>query len=315
MKTKKLSIFLCLVMVATVFAVSMPGGVGGEYTSPEGLISYWKLDETSGTNAKDSVGDNHGTLINGPVWTAGQVNGGLYFDGSNDYVNVGLLPITPSWTIEVWAMPDLALGTGEKEILSGGLVNDFEVPGGVFKIYVSGWLSSGVTLQSGNWYHLSATYDGTTLKLFINGEEKASTVRSISSPGGYTYLGRFMGGNHFYGGLIDEVAIWDRALTLDEINNHYINGLVGDSYVNLPMMAVQELFDEFQELSLPQGTENSLLSKLDAALNCLDNGNDNAAINILNAFKNSVEAQREKKITAEQADYLIEAADDILATI
>ena len=75
------------------------------------------------------------------------------------------------------------------------------------------------------------------------------------------------------------------------------------------------MFENLQDLNLPQGTENSLLSKLDAALNCLDNGNDNAAINILNAFKNSIEEQRNKKITTDQADMLIGAADDILGTI
>ena len=58
------------------------GGSGG------GLIAHWKLDETSGTTAVDSEGGHDGTLVNGPVWTAGQDNGALSIDGSNDYVDL-----------------------------------------------------------------------------------------------------------------------------------------------------------------------------------------------------------------------------------
>lgn len=53
---------------------------------PSGMISYWMLDESSGTNAEDSFDSNNGTLINGPAWTTGKVYGRLLFDGTNDYV-------------------------------------------------------------------------------------------------------------------------------------------------------------------------------------------------------------------------------------
>jgi hypothetical protein len=151
----------------------------------------------------------------------------LEFDGQNDYViaNIG---ITPKWTMMAWVKADLTKGSGGTEILSGALVNDFVVPGGLFKVYVNGWLSSGVTLTTGIWYHLSATYDGTTLRLFINGEEKASDVRNIWSPGGPLYMGRYFGGNHFYGGIIDDVRIYNRALSAEEIRDTMHIKLNGD---------------------------------------------------------------------------------------
>jgi hypothetical protein len=163
--------------------------------------------------------------MNGPQWTTGQMGRALSFDGVDDYVSANI-GTTPEWTMMVWVNPDLTKGSGEREILSGALVNDFEIPDGVFKVYVNGWLSSGVTLTSGIWYHLSATYDGTTLRLLINGEEKASDVRNIWSPGGPLYMGRWFDGNHFYGGLIDDVRIYDRALSAEEILQLYGEGSV-----------------------------------------------------------------------------------------
>ena len=83
---------VCVVIVAFVFA----------QVYPLGMISYWKFDDVSGTTASDSVDTNDGTLVNGPVWTSGQVGGALSFDGFDDYVTVpsnGLSsnPMTISW--------------------------------------------------------------------------------------------------------------------------------------------------------------------------------------------------------------------------
>jgi hypothetical protein len=53
------------------------------------LFSHWKLDEGAGTIAHDSAGSNHGMLFNGPVWTTGQINGALSFNGTTDYIDTG----------------------------------------------------------------------------------------------------------------------------------------------------------------------------------------------------------------------------------
>jgi hypothetical protein len=86
-------------------------------------------------------------------------------------------------------------------------------------------------------------------------------------------------------------------------------------FVNSPSEATQDLISDVEGLDLPEGTENSLTSKLEAAINSLDKGRENAAINQLSAFINQVEAQRGKKITDEQADELIAAAQGIIDSI
>ena len=70
-----------------------------------GLIAHWKLDEGSGAVAYDSAGTNDGTLINGPTWTTGIIDGALDFDGVDDYVDVGndsSLMTTGDLTIIAW---------------------------------------------------------------------------------------------------------------------------------------------------------------------------------------------------------------------
>ena len=68
-------------------------------------MAYWRLDETSGTTAADSSGNNHpATLVNGPTFTAGKINNGLSLDGINDYADLGNVGLSAG-TLSLWAKP------------------------------------------------------------------------------------------------------------------------------------------------------------------------------------------------------------------
>ena len=82
-----------------------------------------------------------------------------------------------------------------------------------------------------------------------------------------------------------------------------------------PAEATEDLAEAVEDADLPRGTENSLTSSLDAAISSLDSGNDETAVNQLNAFINKVEAQRGKKISGEDADALIAFAQAIIDAI
>ncbi|GAG43024.1 unnamed protein product, partial [marine sediment metagenome] len=94
-----------------------------------GLLAHWKFDEGSGTTAYDSVGGNDGTLINGPVWATGQLDGALEFDGGGDYVDVGDKPsldITGDQiTVMAWFKPaTTGAGNINRQIVSKWLGTD-----------------------------------------------------------------------------------------------------------------------------------------------------------------------------------------------
>jgi PKD repeat protein len=85
--------------------------------------------------------------------------------------------------------------------------------------------------------------------------------------------------------------------------------------VESPAEATEVVIESIEELDLPQGTENSLISKLESAIDSLEDGQDNAAVNKLEAFMNQVEAQRGKKLTEEEADKLIADVQAIIDNV
>ncbi|UCE39293.1 MAG: LamG domain-containing protein [Thermoplasmata archaeon] len=312
----------------------------GIFNNNADLAGLWHFDDASDNIATDSSSNNnHGILLpSGPTWTTGIVDDALSFDGVDDYVKTPNLGLTGSFSAEFWFKPDSFPPYGQySEMILSDIWDDetstwssdgfyigfrkWEPTQLTFQIRTNlNHITSSTTLSSGQWYHAAFTHDADTTisKIYINGVEDAS-----GSGGNFvdSTLPLKIGADqlflpHYFDGDLDEVAIWDKALTSDEVLLHYTNGLIGKDYCYVPPdLAIQNLFQEIGEENLPQGTENSLLVKLDSALESLENGEDKEAMNVLNAFINAVEAQRGKKLTDAQADELIAAAEDIITTI
>jgi len=198
-----------------------------------GLVGCWKLDETSGLTAADSSGySNNGTLTNmaGNEWTNGVVNGALGLDGSNDYVNCGngaSLNITEAITLSAWVnTDDSADGQHHSYVTKGdhaysiqqGWNNYIE-----FFIYDSGWYAANFLVDSsfnGVWHHLAGTYDGSQVKIYLDGvlRNTANHVGSIASTAYNVNIGRCSEvTDRLYDGRIDDVRIYNRALSANEI--------------------------------------------------------------------------------------------------
>jgi hypothetical protein len=312
------------------------------------------MDDGSGPIITDSSIYNDGGILYptpaGPDWTRGVVGDGLSFDGNSDYIDLGNpsnLAITGAITIEAWVLRSGPPGSYPSQhaynniVAKGGIwtsnsayvfgirhTNDASYNG----LYLS-WKNGGTTygvqtwtgydpFDDGQWHHIAGVRDANyDIRLYIDGQLSATDTDNIApiDGGQNVFIGRGTHGNWNEGnfnGKLDEVAIWEKALSPDEILLHYTNGLIGEDYLYIPPdLAIQNLFEDIQDEGLPEGSENSLLAKLDAALESLENGEDQEAMNILNAFKNAVEAQRGKKLSDAQATALIEATDDILDTI
>jgi hypothetical protein len=240
---KILTTFVLLsTLIGTVGALNGFFGGGGnkipEDTFTRGLVAYWSFDEGSGTTAYDASGNgNHGTIY-GAKWTQGKSGTGLSFDGVDDYVDCGnaaSLNITSAITIEVWVkFPKLITEYPSSQwpsIVEKGGSYYIWVNGGQnieLGIYKGGavqplYLSSSL-FQKDVWYHLVFTYDGSYRKAYLNGELKAagSTTRNIDITANPVYIGRH--GTQYFSGLIDEVRIYNRALSPEEIRFHYSRG-------------------------------------------------------------------------------------------
>ena len=206
------------------------------WTNASGLVGYWSFDEGSGTTVNDLSGrGNVGTLQNGPTWTTGRVGGALSFDGVNDLVSVldsASLNITGTITIEAWIKTTSASvdfsstiitkGSGAYFLTTGEYT--FTTPRVTGFLWIGGawhFLRGNTPINDGNWHHAVMTYNGSHLKVYRNGILDA-VPRAVSGAIGVDSrplnIGRYLGTSSlFFRGSIDEVRIYNRALSATEI--------------------------------------------------------------------------------------------------
>ncbi len=198
------------------------------------LVGYWKFDEGSGNVAYDlSDYTNDGTINGAPKWVSGKIGAALEFDGSDDYIDCGndsSLNINNKITIAAWVKTTstahgyfVSKGTAWDEIGHYAIGQEYNVPL-TFQLEIAGSggtieLDSNVAVNDGQWHHIVGVYDDPLAAVYIDGvEENTMTGPSMltgSTAGGLTIGQR--GGGNIIGGIIDEVRIYNRALTEPEI--------------------------------------------------------------------------------------------------
>jgi hypothetical protein len=206
-------------------------------TTP-GLVSYWRLGEASGTSAADAQGVASGTYANSPKLGVtsllkGETDTAVDFDGENDHVSitpVAALNMTSEATLEAWIKADSLQGT----ILRRN--NSYELraqsDGSIlFRIWVGEEVRSLTTaegkVKTGSTYHVVGTYDGSHMRIYLNGKEIASQaqVGAMTHNANTLYIARNDFSNTYFNGIIDDVAIYDQALPAETIEQHYAAGV------------------------------------------------------------------------------------------
>ncbi len=195
-------------------------------------VAHWKLDDAAGTTAVDWIGAHNGTL-SGPTWTAGKIAGGLQLNGASDYVTIPdhvAFRVTNALTIAGWIKgnswnPD---GNWASPILRKGDANpcnwQLEVSGGVATLCLDDYDLYGIrgntTLALNKWYHIAGTWDGATVRVYVNGvldmtpAARAAPITTDTRP---VYLGGRMGATDVTDGSVDDVRFYNRCLTAAEI--------------------------------------------------------------------------------------------------
>ncbi len=198
---------------------------------PAGLVSWWPGDGS----ANDIAGSNRGTLRNGVAFAAGKVGPTFIFDGVNDSIlveNSASLNLNEH-TIDAWINPGVQQGSPFHGIVvkqngdnSGrnyylGLRSDGRVHYSIAFASTTQFIDSLATVPTDTWTHVAATFDGGVMRLFINGQESASLSVGNVIPSKTTQPLLIGHTNEnaatFFKGLIDEIELFNRALSAGEI--------------------------------------------------------------------------------------------------
>lgn len=233
---------------------------GWEASLESGLISYYKLDETTGA-VIDSHGTNDGTNNGATRGVTGKVNNAFDFDGTNDNINIPALGLGTNGarSISLW-FKDEGLATNMYDLYYQGIYDEAgrsftlstNIDGSNSRRFSAG--SSGIALSTPDnsftttgFTHVVLVYSGSgvfndaSIDIYVNGVSQPLSLlgsqKTLNVPDNYNSIGNNRDANaNFVNGIIDEVAIYNRALTSTEVELYYQNGLDGFSYGDLGLI-------------------------------------------------------------------------------
>ena len=217
--------------------------------APSGLVSWWQAEG----NGNDIIGTNNATVPAGVTYAIGEVGQAFNFNGTTTLTvaDAPSLDPTNALTIEYWVYVRgkmngiwsqsvftkdgatssrqymLNVGDSSTTLGAGDFRAHIGVPSGL-KI-----LDSLAVIQSNTWYHVAETYDGAALKLYVNGSldsQMAVTGPIITTTQPVRIGGDAPAGPYYFNGMVDEISLYNRALSSNEIAAIYNAGTSGKCY-------------------------------------------------------------------------------------
>jgi hypothetical protein len=199
-------------------------------------VGWWAFDEDDGAEiTHDYSGHRLGGWLDGTRRVPGIDGRALVCDGGSVIVeNRPALSVTSGMTIECWVKTDTPGQVNNwiaNRVFSGGTSTGYRL--GVldgnpcFEIPVTDFshhLKANIPLATGRWVHLAGTFDGTTMRIYVDGKECGSMERPgpIKANDFHLCLGNFeLKHPSYFRGLVDEIKLYSRALTAEEVRSHY----------------------------------------------------------------------------------------------
>jgi len=202
-------------------------------------VAAYGFNEGGGVVVSDVSGYGNNGTVSGATWTtSGKYGNALTFNGTSARVtinNAASLQLTSEMTLEAWVYPttvnslwrDVIYKGNDNYYLSGTSSNSSRPAAGAILGGVYGEVYGTTALTANTWAHLAATYDGATMRLYVNGVQVASRVQTGAIATSTNPLQ--IGGDSLYGqyfaGRIDEVRIYNRALSVAEIQSDMSSAL------------------------------------------------------------------------------------------
>jgi len=247
MKDKREKMLIMLVVFAVSLTVNMANA---------DIVTYWSLDDSNGNLARDSLGRSDGILKGNPEWAKGQFSAALKFDGDGDYVDCGggsslsnpntWADITDTITVAAWINITTVPTSWSAIVTKGNSAWRLSTYENQKKLHfaVTGqpnWYSAdgNTEVSADEWHHVCGKYDGQKIALYVDGKLDGTKnyTEGITTNGHNVYIG----GNEeeaerYFHGLIDDVVIFDHALSKDEIIQLYSQGAA--SFISKELVAL-----------------------------------------------------------------------------
>ncbi len=222
LRFKRFALFFCSLFIVTSISTAN--------VAEEGLVAYWPFDEGTGKKAEDVTGNGHdGDFVGAPKWVDGKFGTALEFDGEEDLVVVAdnaAFAIEENITFMAWFSPDDVLTSRRLMVKNDSIfvIFDFGNKDSIdFLVKPNNTFAESTTTdwKVGEWYHFAGTFDGKTMKVYINGELEGEAANNV--PIAPSALELWIGGDDFgrptdhFPGKIDEVRLYEKTLSEADI--------------------------------------------------------------------------------------------------
>ncbi len=192
-----------------------------------GLVAAYGFNEGAGNTSADLSGSGNTATIYSASWTTGKYGKALYFNGKKSYVSAGTngLPgVNETKTVVAWIYQNTLTSASQSVVSLGNPAARSGLEHG-FKAYKTGvldyddtWLVTANSPREKQWHHFAYVFDGSQNRLYIDGNQAgSSTIMPEVSSTTVFQIGRWFTGSEYFKGSIDELRVYNRALSQDEI--------------------------------------------------------------------------------------------------
>lgn len=197
-------------------------------TNSVGLVTWWKFEDGSGTTVADASGaGNSGTITGSPTWVSGRTGQALQFSSSGQYVSRTVSASATVYTVSAWIQYNGSVPISSIKVAfsygsgsSGTIWMGYASNGRLAVSNSSVDLTSSTVVNDTNWHHVAVVVSGGTMTGYADGALLGSQS-IVSRPGNTLKVGDYTSSGFAFTGKVDDVRVYNRALTAAEISTLY----------------------------------------------------------------------------------------------